>query len=434
MYDLLIKNANVVTPEGVFFLDVAILDGKIIKLEKDITENAKEYIDADSKYLLPGVIDCHVHFREPGGTEKEDIESGSRAAVSGGVTTVLDMPNTNPATTTQEVLDQKIEIAKKKSYCNIGFFLGATSKNLNSLNEIKGYKAIKVYAGSSTGDLLLDKESDQSKLLEITEKIVCVHAEDEDLINQAKEFYKDDLEPEVHSCIRHRECAIKSVEKLIALAKKYNKHVHICHVSTEEELELIKKAKKENIKITCEVAPHHLFLNDEYYESMGNMIKINPPVRSKADNEALFEGLIDGTIDMIATDHAPHTKEEKKKDYEKAPSGVPEIEHSLSLMLNEVSEEKIKIEKLVEIMSKNPATVFDIKRKGEVGEGFDADMVIVDLNMKVEIKNKNVVSKCGWSPYDKWTVVGGVVMTFVMGEKVFDKGKLCKSKNKVIIK
>lgn len=426
MFDLIIKDAFAVLPDKTILCDMAITNGKIVKIERDITEDAKEFIDAKAKYVLPGIIDAHVHLREPGAEEKETIETGTMSAVAGGVTSVLDMPNTNPPIIDQKTLDNKIKIAKKNSYCNIGFFLGATKDTISSIDSIKGYKAIKVYAGSSTGSLLLDDKKDQSKLLEKTNKLICFHAEDEGLIQEAKNVYKDFNDPEIHSCIRHRECALESVESLIALSKKYDRRIHICHISTEEEVELIRKAKKNDIKITCEVSPHHLFLNDEYYESMGNFIKVNPPVRGKADNDALFGGLMDKTIDIIATDHAPHTIEEKEKSYWDAPAGVPGLEFLLPLMLHEVNEGNFRIDQIAEVMSYNPAKIFDIKNKGQIQEGYDADLVIVDPKGKTFTSWKNVKSKCGWTPYKNWDLKGKVDTTIIMGENVFHNDKAYK--------
>jgi len=429
MFDLLLKNVKIVSSKNIELNDILISDGVIKKIAKNIKEKAIRIIDAKEKYLLPGIIDVHVHLREPGGEKAETIESGTKAAIAGGVTTVFDMPNNKPATTTQKALDNKKKIAKNTSWCNLGFYIGASVDNLKSIKNITGAVAIKMYIASTTGNLLINKEEYQDEIFAVKDKLICVHAEDENTIKKISEFYKDQNDPEIHSCIRPNEAAFLAVEKIIKFAKKYDRSIHICHISTKEEIELITKAKEDNLKITCEVTPHHLFMNYDRYTSMGNFVKVNPPLRSEGDREVLWEALTNGVIDMIATDHAPHLKSEKEKDYWQAKAGIPGIEVSLALMLLEVNSGNIDIKKVVNLMCENPAKVFDIKNKGKIKEGFDADLVLVDMEKRKELKTGAIYSKCDWTPYKNWNMKGLPIITIVKGQIVFDDGEFFKPKN-----
>jgi len=428
MFDLVIKGAIVVLPGGSRQVDIAIKDGLITKISDSILEDSKKTILAEGKHLLPGIIDCHVHFRDPGDEEKEDMLTGTKAALAGGVTTVLDMPNTNPPTIDQKSLDIKKAKARSGAFSNIGFFLGVSEENINIIEKIKGYVAIKMYIGSSTGGLLVKEKLLQEEVFKKKlGKLICVHAEDETMILEAMRLYENENDPEIHSCIRHAGVAEKAVLDVIEMARKYDQRVHICHVSSELELTAIREAKKEGLKITCEVAPHHLFLTYDVYEKMGNFVKMNPPLRSEMDTKEMFLGLLDGTVDIVATDHAPHTQAEKEKNYWEAPAGVPGVETSLPLMLHEVNTGRISLETLVDRMCTKPAEIFGIKNKGVIKEGYDADLVLVNLNLEKKVDWAKLYTKCKWSPYKNWDVKGWPIKTFIKGEEVFSDGNFKRS-------
>ena len=410
-------NGKIATHKGVFDGTVFVEDGKILKVEKGhIDTGSYETIDVNGKYILPGLIDAHVHFRTPGGTEKEDWVHGSKAALAGGVTTVLDMPNTNPPTVSQKLLDEKRELVKKDSLVNYGFFAGAAMDNVEEVAKMTGIAGIKVYMGSSTGSLLVDDLSVLERFMVETKHLLVLHAENEDCINEHTSQHKGESDPGVHSKNRDPECAYEAVKDALHLAKKHDSRVHIAHLSTEKELETVRKFK--NDKVSVEVTPHHLFLTDGDYDKYENLIKMNPPVRSQQDQVALWEGIKDGTVDMVATDHAPHLLSEKKKYYGNVPSGVPGVQTMLPLLLNSVNEGKLSLEKVVELTSSNPAKVFKIKDKGLLEPGYDADIVIVDMNL--ESKVDKGWSKCEWSPFEGWELKGWPVKTFVKGDLMYE--------------
>ncbi len=358
---ILIKNVTVVSSQGRETRDVSF-------------EGGDEVIDGTGKFLLPGAIDAHVHFRDPGAPDKEDFESGTRAALAGGVTMVLDMPNTNPATITVEALEAKHAIARAKSQTHYGLFFGATRDNLEEFRRAENIVGVKIYMGSSTGNLLLDDPLMWEEFFRVAKEKnlpVVVHAETEAMIREGK---------------RDCECARMATEAAIALREKVGNRLHIAHVSCKEELALIRAHKVP--ELTCEVTPHHLIFTEE--DRKGAFLKMNPPLRSSADREALWEGLRDGTIDCVATDHAPHTIEEKQKPMEEAPAGVPGVEFMLPLMLTAVNEGKISLERLVQVTSENPARVFGLHQTGHV---------LVDLNLEKTLSQEDIRSKCGWSPY-----------------------------------
>ncbi|MFH1367421.1 MAG: dihydroorotase [Patescibacteria group bacterium] len=324
--------------------DILIKDGKIEEI--GLSKKADTEIDIKNNLIIPGVIDLHVHFREPGGSHKEDWLTGSCSAAAGGVTTVVDMPNTSPPTIDESTLNEKRKLAEK-SLINFGFYLGATANNHGQIKNIKNVAGVKIFAGSSTGDLLVDHDEDIENLFKVPNIKWAVHAEDEEIIKTNKKNIKEgESNPAIHSLIRSREAASRAVERIISLAEKTGANVRICHVSTKEELDLIREAKKAGIKITCEASPHHIFLNETKYKSAGNFAKVNPPLRTPGDNNAVWEALLDGTIDVIATDHAPHSIEEKSKEYPDAPAGLPEIQTSLPLLLNELNKKKYYFEKI----------------------------------------------------------------------------------------
>ncbi|MFA6098965.1 MAG: dihydroorotase [Patescibacteria group bacterium] len=401
--------------------DILLRNGLIEKIEPNLT--AKHSIEIGKNLVIPGVIDAHVHFREPGGEQKEDWLTGAQSAAAGGVTTVIDMPNNNPPAIDEASLNNKRVLAGK-SIINYGLYLGATADNIEQIKKTKDVAGVKIFVGSSTGTLLVSGDKEIEKLFSLPNIHWVIHAEDESIINANIKKYTETDIPSVHSLIRGREAAIQAVSRIIKIAKKTKAEVHICHISTAEEVELIKKAKADGLKISCEVSPHHLFLNEQSYKEFGNFVKVNPPLRTENDNQALFRALREGVIDIIATDHAPHTRDEKWLPYEKAPSGMPEVQTSLPLMLNAVNANKISLNRLIEVMCLMPSKLLKIKNKGQIAKGYDADLTVIDLEKKAILSNKDIKSKCGWSPYDGWELQGWPIMTFVGGQLVFDRGKL----------
>jgi len=402
---LVIKNAIVVNSRGRKARDVYVKDGKIVA---PFAEKGMTVIEAHGKYLLPGAVDVHVHFREPGASEKEDWETGSAAAAMGGVTTVLDMPNTNPPTTNAAALEAKRKIVKGRSRVNYGFFAGA-SDEVEALEKMKGIVGIKLYMASTTGDLLVDKPSIWEEVFEFAKarKLpVVVHAEKQSRI----------LEGE-----RNCACAREATEAALMLRKKIGNQLHIAHLSCKSELELMRDFRDKNV--SCEVTPHHLFFTMEDAEEEP-LFKMNPPLRTFIDVESLWRGLLDGTVTCIATDHAPHLRKEKEVDFDKAPAGVPGVEFSLPLLLNSANEGKLHLEKVVALMCENPAQTFHLLGKGKIEEGYDADLVLVDMDLEKTIDAKDVKSKCGWTPYEYFTLKGWPILTVVNGEVVMDKRKI----------
>lgn len=415
---LIIQSASVVTSRNTKVRDVFVSDGKIVDAFPE--NEADQVMDGRGKFLLPGVIDPHVHFRDPGGIEKEDFETGSLAAAFGGVTTVLDMPNTDPPTISQKALDEKKKLVKGRSHVNYGFFVGAT-RDLDALKKMKGIAGIKLYMASSTGGLLLEEPEyweEVFKIAKARDLPVVVHAEHEACIQ--KNMGRKGEEASDYCRVRDSECARQAVELVLELRKKIGNRLHIAHLSTKSELELVKAYK--NPKLSCEVAPHHLFFTMEDMEDA--FLKMNPPLRTIMDVEALWRALLDGTVTCIATDHAPHTRQEKEQDVWEAPAGVPGVEFSLPLMLNAVDEGRLTLERVVALMCEGPAQIFGLKTKGALTVGMDADMVLVDMNLKKSVSAKNVHSKCGWTPYEYFILKGWPVVTVVNGDVVVEKGQL----------
>ncbi len=396
---------------------ILVKDGKIAEIGQDLFSPKK--IDCKSQIILPGLIDAHVHFRIPGAGQKEDWKTGSMAALAGGVTTVLDMPNNNPSCTTQVNLDQKEKIAGSDSQCNFGMHFGAANDNLEDLKTVQGAASFKVFLGSSTGNLLVTSEPVLKKIFSIAKKrniVVTVHAEDEDIIkeNTAKAKERGWNHARFHSKIRTCEAEAKSIEKALALQEEIGNKLHICHVSSKEGLELVKAAKENRENITCEVTPHHLFLSEDATEEIGNLAKMNPSLKSKEDVRALWKGIRKGIVDIVATDHAPHTLQEKQQEYWAAPSGVPGIETMLPLMLDAVNHEKLDLKRLIQLCCVKPAKIYNLRR-GEIKVGSSADLVMVDLGAKQTVKNGTLQTKCNWSPFATWKLKGKVMRTFVNG-------------------
>jgi dihydroorotase len=420
MKQFALVNGKVVTEKGIKEAVVLVKNGKIKAVARKLPKGLKvPVIDIKGMHVLPGLIDAHVHFRTPGMEQKEDWTTGSKAALAGGVTTVFDMPNTSPPTVSAALLKQKRDLVKRKALVNYGFFIGATPDNLKKIVKIKNVAGIKLYMGSSTGSLLVCEKKALEEFF-AKAKMLAIHAENEACILEGKEKYKNSKRPDVHNLIRHPDCAYEAVKEVLHMAKKFGTRVHICHMSTDKEVAAVKKFK--NKKVTAEVTPHHLFLTDKDYKMYGNFIKVNPPVRGLIDQVSLWEGIKKGWIDIIATDHAPHTKKEKMKPYADAPSGLPGVQTMLPLLLNAVNEKKLTLPDVVKLTSYNPAKIFKVKNKGSIAVGMDADLTVVNMRLPERVDEKHLWSKCGWSPFKDWVLKGWPVMTFVNGELMYQWG------------
>lgn len=428
MKKVLIKNAKIVNEGEIFEGDVFIEEGIITEIASSISAKSPNLsiIDAEGNYLMPGVIDDQVHFREPGLTHKETIATGSKAAVAGGITSFIEMPNTQPQTTTIDLLEEKYKLAANTSYANYAFMFGGTNDNLEEIKKIdpKKVPALKLFLGSSTGNMLVDDEQVLEKIFKESPVLIAAHCEDEKTIQknlqECVERYGDDIPIELHPKIRSEEACYLSSSKAVALAKKTGARLHVFHLSTAKELKLFENKKPlKDKKITAEVCVHHLWFNDSDYAKKGTFIKWNPAVKTKEDQDTLLKALIEDKIDVIATDHAPHTREEKKNVYTKAPSGGPLVQHALPAMLQMHHQGKISLEKIVEKMCHNPAILFDIEKRGFIREGYKADLVIVDLNAPWAVQPGNTLYKCGWSPFEGITFKSRVTHTFVNGNLVY---------------
>lgn len=426
----LIKNAKIVNENNIFLSDVLIENEIITEISTEIktTENI-EIIDAEGKFLIPGFIDDQVHFREPGLTHKANIATESRAAVAGGITTFIEMPNTVPQATTQDLLEDKFKIAANDSYANYSFMFGGTNDNLDELlkTDPKKVAGIKLFLGSSTGNMLVDNEAVLEKIFSSTKMIISVHCEDEATIRKnTQEFvdeYGDDIPVKYHPIIRSEKACYLSSSKAIELAKKTGARLHIFHVSTAKETELFRNdIPLEEKQITAEVCIHHLWFSDKDYAEKGTHIKWNPAVKTEKDRLGLWEALLDDRIDVLATDHAPHTLEEKNNLYTKAPSGGPLVQHAVTAILEKVKEGVISIEKAVEKMSHNPAKLFQIEKRGFIKEGYFADLVLIDTNKPQTVSKDNILYKCGWSPFEGTTFSSSITHTFVNGNLIYKDG------------
>ncbi len=421
--NILIKNGFLANSKTISKVDVLISNGKISNIGLLSNIDADYIIDASNKYVVPGIIDPQVHFRDPGLTHKEDLSTGSMSAAAGGITTFFEMPNTNPATITIEKLNEKYQTASQKSLVNYSFFLGATPDNIDEIKKLKNNCGIKIFMGSSTGDLLVDNDIALEEIFKLSNRIIAVHAEDEKILKKSSILIKGDKFSN-HTKARPVEAAVAATKKAISLALKYNKRLHILHLSTAEEVEMIRKNKSTNL-ITCETTPQHLLMHaPDIYDEIGAFAQMNPPIREKHHQDELWKGLLDGTIDCIATDHAPHTLDEKSLPYGQAPSGMPGVQTSLTLMLNQVSKGKINLESVIKWMSENPAKIYRIKNKGAIEIGYDADITIIDMNKEKTIQNSDMHSKCGWTAFNKVTTKGWPITTIVNGNIVYENEKL----------
>ena len=432
MRTTLIKNATIINENSKFVSDLLIKEGKIEKIDSNISvESNHEVVDAEGLLLLPGCIDDQVHFREPGLTHKANIFTESRAAVAGGITSFMEMPNTVPSAVTIEELEKKYAIAQNTSLANYSFYLGTTNSNIEEIKRINPLEicGVKIFMGSSTGDMLVDDPQALEDVFHYSPTIITTHCEDDPMIKQnfQKYFeeYGETLPAKFHPLIRNEEACYKSSSFAVSLAKKYNSRLHILHISTEKELELFtNQIPLKDKRITAEACIHHLWFSDEDYDRLGNFIKWNPAVKKASDRDAIMKAVNDNVIDVIATDHAPHTFEEKSQMYSKAPSGGPLVQYALLAMLEKVKEGKISIEKVVEKMCHAPAELFQVSKRGFVREGYFADLVLVNPSRSNMVSKEQILSKCKWSPFEGYTFSNSIDSTFVNGELVYSKGQI----------
>jgi dihydroorotase len=422
---LLIRNAQVLmSDDRLAVADVLVEQGRIVAVERELAAPDGEFreINAEGLTLLPGVIDPQVHFREPGLEYKEDLFTASCACAQGGVTSFLEMPNTKPLTTTQAALDQKLALAAQKCLVNYGFFIGATEENLPDLREANPTCGIKIFMGSMKGPLLVDDEAALDAIFREGDRLIAVHAEDRTRIEQRREQFAGITDVAVHSQIQDNEAALIATKRALRFSKTYRRRLHILHMSTGEEALLLREDKPE--WVTAEVTPQHLLLNTSAYAEIGSKAQMNPPLKSARDNEILWDALRDGVIDFIATDHAPHTLEEKARTYPNTPSGMPGVATSLPLMLTQAMAGRCSVAQVARWMSTNPAKGYGIANKGQIAPGYDADLVLVDLETYRTVEAKNLSSKCGWSPFEGWSLTGFPRFTIVGGQVVLDDGQL----------
>ncbi|MBY8962917.1 dihydroorotase [Flavobacterium sp. D11R37] len=433
MNRILIKNARIVNEGTIVEGDVLIEDKIIKEIGESISPKSSDskIIDAEGNYLIPGAIDDQVHFREPGLTHKGTIETESRAAVAGGITSFIEQPNTVPNAVTQELLEEKYQRAAEVSYANYSFMMGGTNDNLDELLKTnpKNVAGIKLFLGSSTGNMLVDDEKVLEKIFSNTDMLIAAHCEDEATVRENLEKYKaeygDNIPVKYHPLIRSTEACYLSSSRAVALAKKTGARLHVFHVSTAKELELFtNKIPLEEKKITAEVCIHHLWFTDADYEKKGSLIKWNPAVKTEADRDALWKALLDDRIDVIATDHAPHTLEEKNNPYTSSPSGGPLVQHAVVAMFEAYHQGKISIEKIVEKMAHNPAKLFKIEKRGFIREGYYADLAIVNPGLPWNVKKENILYKCGWSPFEGTNFKSRITHTFVNGQLVYNNFKV----------
>jgi dihydroorotase len=418
---ILISGADCVFLTGTRRADLLIEDGRILAIDPPAAVRADERVDAAGLHLLPGVIDDQVHFREPGLEHKEDLHTGSLACAKGGVTTFLEMPNTNPATITLEALENKLTLAAEKSVVNYGFYVGATAHNLDVLQAARRTPGIKIFIGSSTGNLLVDQQDALERIFAETTLPICAHCEDEQTVRNNRERLGGGVRPEDHSKIRDHAAALIATKRAVDLATRHRHRFHVLHVSTAGEVEFLRQRPE---WVTAEACPHHLFFNVEDYERLGSRVQMNPSIKTAADNAALWQGLREGTIEVIATDHAPHTLQEKRQPYPQSPSGLPAVENSLALMLDASQRGLCTLEQIASWMCAAPARIWNLKGKGELQEGYDADLVLVDLTKSQTILDSEQLTKSRWSPWHGVTLTGWPVRTWVRGRTVFKNGEV----------
>ncbi|NBV94462.1 MAG: dihydroorotase [Methylocystaceae bacterium] len=422
-FDVVLHGGALVNQDGVAERDIGVIDGKIAEIGQLSNFDAAEKINCRGLHILPGVIDTQVHFREPGMPHKEDLESGSRSAVLGGVTAVFEMPNTDPLTSTPEALADKVRRGRDRMHCDFAFWVGGTHENARSLAELErlpGAAGVKVFMGSSTGSLLIADDAGIAEVLSHTRRRVAFHSEDEDRLIERKHLRRDG-DPSSHPIWRDVETAVKSTRRLIKIAQDKGALIHVLHVTTEEEIELLAQCKD---IASVEVTPHHLTMDETDYQRIGALAQMNPPVRSARHREALWRGVTQGIVDVIGSDHAPHTLEEKAQPYPHSPSGMTGVQTIVPLLLDHMNAGRVSLERLVDLTSAGPARLFGIAQKGRVAVGYDADLTIVDLKRRETIRNSWIGSRVGWTPYDGKTVNGWPIGTVVRGRKVMWEGEL----------
>ena len=416
MLDLIIKNGSCYIDGKLKKQDIGIKKGKISEIGEIKIDNSSEVYDAENLTVLPGCIDTQVHFREPGDTDAEDLNSGSKAAIAGGITSVFEMPNTNPPTSSKKEFIKKLKLAEKRMFCNYAFYFGATPDNhkeLSDLKNLEGCCGIKLFAGSSTGNLLVNKEEDIEKVFQSCSKVVSVHSEDEEILNMRKKLIKEG-DVKTHPVWRNEVCAIAATRKIVKIAERYKKKAHILHITTRDEVDFLSQHKGQ---ISFEITPQHLTLSSpECYEKLGTYAQMNPPIREKIHQDRLWYAIRNNLVDTIGSDNAPHLKENKEKTYPKSPSGMPGVQTLVTVMLNHINEGRLTLEQFVNFVCENPVKIFGIKNKGFIKKDFDADLTVVDLNKKHKIKNEEVESKCKWSPFNNMEFKGKPVLTVVNGQ------------------
>ena len=425
--DLIITGGEVVLPNSsIEKIDIGVKGSKIMELGDLSKKDCEKKIVINNLIVLPGAIDTQVHFREPGLTHKEDIMNGTKGAILGGITSIFEMPNTNPSTTTKAALNEKLLIAQKNAYCNYSFFVGAAKENIENLKNLErlpGCCGVKIFMGSSTGDLLVEDDDSLRKILASGSRRVAVHSEDEYRLRERKHLVEDPkANVSSHPFWRDSQTAIRSTERLLKIAQETNRKIHVLHISTQDEILILKKFKNFS---TCEVTPQHLFFHaPDCYESLGSLAQMNPPIRDKSHNIGLWKGIEEKIVDVIGSDHAPHTLEEKKKKYPNCPSGMTGVQTILPIMLNFVNKKKLGINDLVRLLCYNPSKIYNMKYKGEIKIGNDADFSIVDLNKEFTITNEWIASKSGWTPYDGLKIKGLPVFTVVNGKIVMQDSEI----------
>lgn len=431
MSSILIKSATIVNEGQTFVADLFLKNGFIEQIAPSINLQADQEINAEGLHLLPGCIDDQVHFREPGLTYKGDIASESRAAVAGGITSFMEMPNTVPNTLTQDLLEDKYQLGAQKSLANYSFYMGVSNDNLHEVlqTDQKNVCGVKVFMGSSTGNMLVDNPKTLERLFTESPMLIAAHCEDEATIKENLKHYKqlvgDNIPVRSHPRIRSAEACYISSSMAVQLAKKHQTRLHVLHISTAREIPLFKsELLLADKKITAEACVHHLWFSEEDYATKGNLIKWNPAIKKTADRDAILQAVLDGTIDVIATDHAPHTFEEKEKSYLEAPSGGPLVQHALPAMLELVHQQKLSVEQVVEKMAHNPAICFQVEKRGFIREGYWADLVLVNMNAPWEVSKENILYKCGWSPFEGQTFQSEITHTIVSGNLVWADGKI----------
>ena len=432
MYDLILKNCNIVNEGTIFESDIAIKNSRIELISKEIDSESKRVIDIDGKHVIPGLIDDQVHFREPGLTHKGEIATESKAGLAGGVTSYFEMPNVNPTTTTNENLTKKFELASTRSLSNYSFHLGGSNTNIEEIKkvDINQAAALKVFMGASTGEMLVDSIDALDDIFNYSPLIVVTHCEDPQRVTDNEklffEEYGNDLSAEQHHLIRDVESCYLSSSLAVSLAKKYDADLHVFHLTTEKEMELFTKGEIDGKKITAEVCVHHMYFNESYYAELGNQIKCNPSIKEESDRLALIKAHRDNKIDIIATDHAPHTWDEKMMKYQDAPAGLPLVQHGLQILMEFYDQDILSLETIVEKTSHNVAKRFQIKDRGFIREGYYADLAVVDIDKNYEVTKENILYKCAWSPFMGKTFKSSVHMTICNGHIAFQDGKVNK--------